>query len=108
MTVRRPEDAAQEAGRRLGAQLENALLRELCSKTLHETHFPELGELYRGKVRDSYVAADGKRRFIVVSDRVSCFDVVVGTLPFKGGPIQSPDRARHRMDLCKYRPVRAS
>jgi phosphoribosylaminoimidazole-succinocarboxamide synthase len=33
-------------------------------------------------VRDSYV--QGERRIIVVSDRVSCFDVVVGTIPFKG------------------------
>jgi phosphoribosylaminoimidazole-succinocarboxamide synthase len=33
-------------------------------------------------VRDNYVAGD--RRTIVVTDRVSCFDRVVGTLPFKG------------------------
>jgi phosphoribosylaminoimidazole-succinocarboxamide synthase len=58
------------------------LLRGQCEHTLKETHFPELGTLQTGKVRDSYVA--GERRFIVASDRVSCFDVVVGTLPFKG------------------------
>ena len=34
-------------------------------------------------MRDSYIT-DDKRRYIVVTDRVSCFDVVVGTLPFKG------------------------
>jgi len=58
------------------------LLREQCARTLDTTDLPQLGERFEGKVRDSYVR-DG-RRTIVVSDRVSCFDVVVGTLPFKG------------------------
>jgi len=64
------------------------LLREQCERTLYETHFETsdgsagLGRLEAGKVRDNYVGDE--RRFIVVSDRVSCFDVVVGTLPFKG------------------------
>jgi len=58
------------------------LLQELCSHTLVSTHFEGLGERYVGKVRDSYV--QGKQRTLVVSDRVSCFDVVVGTIPLKG------------------------
>ena len=58
------------------------LLRELCSRTLDRTSFAGLGERIEGKVRDSYV--EEKRRTIVVSDRVSCFDVVVGTIPLKG------------------------
>jgi phosphoribosylaminoimidazole-succinocarboxamide synthase len=58
------------------------LLQEQCERTLVETRFDALGEREEGKVRDNYVAGD--RRFIVVTDRVSCFDVVVGTLPFKG------------------------
>jgi len=58
------------------------LLRDQCARTLDETNFSGLGERIEGKVRDNYVAGD--RRTIVVSDRVSCFDVVVGTLPFKG------------------------
>ena len=58
------------------------LLREQCERTLASTDFRRLGTRIEGKVRDSYVA--GKRRFIVVTDRVSCFDRVVGTLPFKG------------------------
>jgi phosphoribosylaminoimidazole-succinocarboxamide synthase len=57
-------------------------LREQCERTLASTDFTRLGTRLEGKVRDSYVA--GKRRFIVVTDRVSCFDRVVGTLPFKG------------------------
>lgn len=58
------------------------LLRDLCTRTLERTDFPSLGRRIEGKVRDSYVT-DGVRT-IVVTDRVSCFDVVVGTLPLKG------------------------
>ena len=57
-------------------------MREQCERTLATTDFAGLGTRIEGKVRDSYVA--GKRRFIVVTDRVSCFDRVVGSLPFKG------------------------
>lgn len=65
------------------------LLAEQCARTLARTDFAGLGRRIEGKVRDSYVrpAGDGERggrRTIVVSDRVSCFDRVVGTLPFKG------------------------
>ncbi len=59
-----------------------ALLRDQCERTLTETHFSGLGTREAGKVRDSYIA--GEHRTIVATDRVSCFDVIVGTLPFKG------------------------
>jgi phosphoribosylaminoimidazole-succinocarboxamide synthase len=58
------------------------LLRDQCERTLESTDLPELGTRQVGKVRDSYVR--DAHRTIVVTDRVSCFDVVVGTLPFKG------------------------
>jgi phosphoribosylaminoimidazole-succinocarboxamide synthase len=58
------------------------LLRDQCERTLASTDLSALGTRFEGKVRDSYVA--GGRRTIVVTDRVSCFDRVVGTLPFKG------------------------
>jgi phosphoribosylaminoimidazole-succinocarboxamide synthase len=58
------------------------LLRDQCERTLDRTDLQGLGTREEGKVRDNYVA--DKRRFIVVTDRVSCFDRVVGTLPFKG------------------------
>ena len=44
--------------------------------------FDALGERYSGKVRENF-SADGER-MIVVSDRISAFDVVLGTIPFKG------------------------
>ena len=58
------------------------LLVEQCRHTLERTQFPSLGQRVEGKVRDCYLA--GGRRTLVVTDRVSCFDRVVGTLPFKG------------------------
>ena len=58
------------------------LLRDQCAHTLQRTDLPELGERIEGKVRDSYVR--DRQRTIVVTDRVSCFDVVVGTIPLKG------------------------
>lgn len=63
--------------------IDDATLRRGLACTLERTSFEaELGPLQRGKVRDSYVR--GGRRWIIVSDRVSAFDVVLGTIPFKG------------------------
>ncbi len=61
-------------------------LEALCESTLDETTFDGLGERIQGKVRDSYLDPERApgRRTIVVSDRVSCFDRVVGTIPLKG------------------------
>lgn len=44
--------------------------------------FTALGEHYSGKVRDNFTRGD--ERLIIVTDRVSAFDVVLGTIPFKG------------------------
>jgi len=43
---------------------------------------PLFGEKYSGKVRDCYVKGDV--RYLVASDRLSCFDVCVTSVPFKG------------------------
>lgn len=58
-------------------------LREGLNKTLDGTDFPSLGKKYEGKVRDNYSTPDG-RRILVVTDRISAFDRVLGTLPYKG------------------------
>lgn len=58
------------------------LLREQCGRTLERTDFPELGQRIEGKVRDNYLR--GRVRTIVTTDRISAFDVVLGTIPFKG------------------------
>lgn len=60
------------------------ILRDQLERTLASTDFPALGEKYEGKVRDCYVDANARRRTIIVSDRLSAFDQIVGTIPFKG------------------------
>jgi phosphoribosylaminoimidazole-succinocarboxamide synthase len=57
-------------------------LRAQLPHTLRQIDLPELGELYRGKVRDNY--AKGDRIVMVTTDRISAFDHVLGTIPFKG------------------------
>jgi phosphoribosylaminoimidazole-succinocarboxamide synthase len=64
------------------ALLDDELLKEQLANTLDGTHFDGLGARYEGKVRDNYTK-DG-RRFIVVTDRISAFDRILGTVPFKG------------------------
>ena len=66
--------------------IDNDTLRRGLALTLEGTRFEWLGSRYEGKVRDNYVTQDphDKRRVIVVSDRISAFDRVIGTLPFKG------------------------
>jgi phosphoribosylaminoimidazole-succinocarboxamide synthase len=49
---------------------------------LTQIDLPALGELYRGKVRDNY--SRGDRIVMITTDRVSAFDHVLGTIPFKG------------------------
>lgn len=56
--------------------------RQALAHPLAKTDFPQLGKKYEGKVRDNYT--DGDKRTIIVSDRISAFDRVLGTLPLKG------------------------
>jgi phosphoribosylaminoimidazole-succinocarboxamide synthase len=58
------------------------ILRAQLSRTLASTDLREVGCKHEGKVRDNYTK-DG-RRIIIVTDRISAFDVVLGTIPFKG------------------------
>ncbi len=62
--------------------VDDALIKAQLAHTLDTTRFEGLGVRYEGKVRDNYTK-DG-RRFIVVTDRISAFDRILGTVPFKG------------------------
>jgi len=57
------------------------IVREQLPYVLKQVDIPELGECYRGKVRDNYLCGD--HRIIITTDRLSCFDVVVAHIPFK-------------------------
>jgi len=50
--------------------------------TLKETDLPALGRRYRGKVRDVYERGD--RLVLIATDRLSAFDHILTTVPFKG------------------------
>lgn len=58
------------------------VLTEQLPHTLSRTDFPALGEKYQGKVRDTYRRGD--RLVLITTDRLSAFDHVLTTLPFKG------------------------
>ncbi|MBA3501546.1 MAG: phosphoribosylaminoimidazolesuccinocarboxamide synthase [Deltaproteobacteria bacterium] len=64
------------------------LLRSQLRQTLDGTPWQTIGgralERYDGKVRDCYIDRDRGERIIVVTDRMSAFDAVVGTIPSKG------------------------
>jgi phosphoribosylaminoimidazole-succinocarboxamide synthase len=57
-------------------------LRAQLPHTLRQIDLPALGELYRGKVRDCY--SRGGQIVMITTDRISAFDHVLGTIPFKG------------------------
>ena len=58
------------------------IIKNQFDKTLDGTNFSSLGELYKGKVRDNYIKGD--TRIIIATDRLSAFDRVITTIPFKG------------------------
>ncbi|MBI2558180.1 phosphoribosylaminoimidazolesuccinocarboxamide synthase [Candidatus Woesearchaeota archaeon] len=61
--------------------LPDTILKNQLSHTLYKTDF-KFGRKYEGKVRDNYIL-NGKR-IIITTDRISAFDRVLCTLPFKG------------------------
>ncbi len=58
------------------------MIRQNLGKTLTDITLPEFGEGYSGKVRNVYDQTD--KIIMVTTDRVSAFDHVLGTIPFKG------------------------
>ncbi len=58
-------------------------IRAELDNTLDTVDFEGLPEFEHGKVRDWLKLGDDKR-ILVVSDRISAFDCVLGTIPFKG------------------------
>jgi phosphoribosylaminoimidazole-succinocarboxamide synthase len=66
----------------------DAQLRAQLAAPLDRTPWTTLGgrtlERYEGKVRDCYIDRERGERVIVVTDRLSAFDAVVGLIPSKG------------------------
>ncbi len=57
------------------------MLREQLKHTLDKTDL-KIGKKYEGKVRDNYTIGD--KRLLITTDRISAFDRVLCSLPFKG------------------------
>ena len=57
-------------------------IKQQLNNTLNDVKLDVPGEYYKGKVRDNYHIDD--KIVMVTSDRVSAFDHVLGTIPFKG------------------------
>lgn len=60
----------------------DTVIRTSLTSVLDTTNFPALGKLEKGKVRDCYKYQD--KRILITTDRISAFDCVLGTIPFKG------------------------
>ncbi len=71
-----PECAIDEA------MISDAVIAGALAHPLARTELAGLGARYEGKVRDCYTR--GGERLLVVTDRISAFDTVLGTIPFKG------------------------
>ena len=63
--------------------IERASFEAHFSQVLADATIPELPNHYRGKVRDNYDLADG-RRIIIATDRLSAFDRIITAIPLKG------------------------
>jgi phosphoribosylaminoimidazole-succinocarboxamide synthase len=63
--------------------MDPAFLRANAHQILRDATIAELPNHYSGKVRDNYDLPDG-RRVIIASDRLSAFDRILCSVPFKG------------------------
>jgi len=76
-------------------------LAAYATRTLDDATIPQLPRHYRGKVRDNYDLSDG-RRVIIASDRLSAFDRILCSVPFKGQILTQTARFwfEHTADIC--------
>ena len=72
-----------------------------AAKLLPDATIAELPNHYSGKVRDNYDLPDG-RRIIIATDRLSAFDRILCTVPFKGQVLTQTARFwfEQTADLC--------
>ncbi len=68
---------------------------------LQEAVIPELPNYYRGKVRENYDLADG-RRILISTDRLSAFDRAIACIPYKGQVLTQTARFwfENTADIC--------
>jgi phosphoribosylaminoimidazole-succinocarboxamide synthase len=64
--------------------MDRSVLRGQIPHALDRTDIAGLGPVRRGKVRDIYELAAKDALLFVTTDRISAFDRILGTVPFKG------------------------
>ena len=68
--------------------MDSSIIEQQLNHTIETTDLNFLGQLYRGKVRDTYQRDDSL--VLIASDRISAFDHVLRqTIPFKGQVLNS-------------------
>ncbi|MCX5497372.1 phosphoribosylaminoimidazolesuccinocarboxamide synthase [Kaistia dalseonensis] len=70
-------------------------------RILSDIDIPELPNHYKGKVRENYDLPDG-RRIIIATDRLSAFDIILTSIPFKGQVLTQTARYwfEQTADIC--------
>lgn len=70
-------------------------------QVLSDAFIAELPNYYKGKVRENYDLPDG-RRIIIATDRLSAFDIVLASIPFKGQVLTQTARYwfEETADIC--------
>ncbi len=70
-------------------------------RILSDAFIPELPSRYNGKVRENYDLPDG-RRIIIATDRLSAFDIILASIPFKGQVLTQTARYwfEETADIC--------
>jgi phosphoribosylaminoimidazole-succinocarboxamide synthase len=63
--------------------LDDVALAPFAQHVLTQAEIPGLPNYYRGKVRENYDLPDG-RRVLITTDRLSAFDRILCSVPFKG------------------------
>ena len=66
------------------SMLDDTIIRNQLQNTVEEIDLPQLGNRYKGKVRENFINSETHQRIIVSTDRLSAFDKVITTIPFKG------------------------
>ncbi len=74
----------------------------LPDRVLDHARIPEFSNPYFGKVRDCYDLPDG-RRILIASDRISAFDRILASIPFKGQVLTQMARYwfERTADICR-------
>ena len=70
-------------------------------RVLSDAFIPELPNRYNGKVRENYDLPDGSR-IIIATDRLSAFDIILTSIPYKGQVLTQTTRYwfEETADIC--------